>query len=104
MFKEKRSHKRVKKTIFFRVLSSGFKEQASVDVSLGGLLMESPAFLDIDNTVGLELILPNDQPIYCQGRIAWVYPVTKNAPSYKVGVQFLNLSPREEEKLKNTLL
>lgn len=119
MISNRRAHKRYKKAIFFRIVTPEPRELTSIDISLGGLLFESGTFCNVNQMLSLEIIIPNRKSIPCEARIAWVYPVQsqklrssgrglngvnpgkKTAPIYKVGLQFLNLSSRDQEKLKN---
>jgi len=110
MISNRRAHKRYKKAVFFRIITPEPRELTSLDISLGGLLFESGIFYDVNQTLPLEIIIPNRKPIPCEARVAWVYPVQSQKLRfsgrglngvYKIGLQFLNLSNRDQEKLKN---
>jgi len=103
MYREKRIDKRVKKQIFFKVLSDNSKEQSSIDISLGGLLMESDKHYNINQLLQLELIIPNNKSILCDSRVAWVYSATRGEPFHRVGLQFMEMTSRDQEKLKNSI-
>ena len=103
MLKERRHAERVKKPVYFKLETNGMKERRSVDISLGGLLMESDKLLDVDEKIKIELIIPNQKSIFCQTRVAWAYPRTKNAVSYKIGLQFLGMSAKDMENLKDAI-
>ena len=101
MISNRRAHKRYKKPIFFRITTPKPEELESVDISLGGVLFESRKFYSVNQVLPIEVIIPNKKPVSCEARIAWVYPGIKNEPLYKTGLQFLNLSASDREKLKN---
>jgi putative two-component system response regulator len=68
----------------------------SVNVSTGGMFIETGNFLPVDTGLEIEFILPEpDKTIKCQGRVAWVNnPELMINPSLPVGMglQFLNIS------------
>ena len=68
----------------------------SVNLSTGGVFIESREVLPAETPLSLEFSLPGDnQPIRCRGRVAWVNtadrPVSSGLPP-GMGVQFLDLS------------
>ncbi len=97
---ERRRNKRVEKPVSFRMHPGELREQRSGNISLGGLVMESNRFYHINQSFSLELIIPNETPIYCNARVAWIYPRTRSVSIHKVGLQFLDISPHDQERLK----
>jgi len=100
MFTERRIHKRVKKSIFFRRPPFFLKEQRSLDASVGGLLMESTRFYELNDKLRLELLIPKEKSIHCEAKIVWIFPKVAGASLYKVGLQFLNMPLQDEKRLR----
>ena len=100
MHTERRAKKRTKKSVAFRVPSFGMEEQHSVDVCQDGIMAESSRFYDTNHEFDITLMIPGEEPIRCRARVAWIYPRTKDALSYKIGLEFLELSLAGQEKLK----
>jgi uncharacterized protein (TIGR02266 family) len=67
----------------------------SVNISTGGLFLETDDPLPVDTPLALEFTLPNRQlSICCTGRVAWVnHPVLLHKPDMAsgMGVQFIDL-------------
>lgn len=67
----------------------------SVNLSTGGVFIESGAVLPVETPLTLEFLLPGERAIRCRGRVAWVNdpqrPVSPGLPP-GMGVQFLDLS------------
>jgi uncharacterized protein (TIGR02266 family) len=68
----------------------------SINVSTGGLFIETDAPLSVDTPLSLEFSLPgHPTPVCCQGRVAWL-----NAPGHRqnprlpsgMGIQFVELA------------
>jgi len=97
---DRRLNKRVESSIVFHSGLCGFKKQYSMNISADGLLMEADKFHPVKKVFTILLAIPEGEPIDCKARIVWISPRTKDAPSYMVGVQFLNLSPEEKKRLK----
>ncbi len=68
----------------------------SVNISTGGVFLETDQPLPVDTPLSLEFTLPNlTSPVCCQGRVAWVNAaVEAKKPQLPtgMGVQFLDLS------------
>jgi len=103
MDSERRTYNRLRRSIFFRIPSLDLKVQPSVDISMGGLLIEMNKPCKEDANFDLELIIPNEEPISCSARVAWVYPKNRGATFYKTGLQFLNLTPKDQSRLKKVI-
>jgi uncharacterized protein (TIGR02266 family) len=60
----------------------------SVNLSTGGIFVETGSFLPIDTPLTLELTLPNkDRIIRTEGRVAWInHPDLKIKPNLPVGI------------------
>lgn len=68
----------------------------SVNISTGGLFLETDDPLPVDTPLSLEFTLPGRElPICCKGRVAWVnHPVLLHKPEMAsgMGIQFIGLS------------
>ncbi|RPJ00804.1 MAG: response regulator [Deltaproteobacteria bacterium] len=75
----------------------------SVNLSTGGIFIETEDFLAVDTPLILEFILPKkDNAIRTQGRIAWInHPELKIKPNLPIGigVQFLGTSLDDTEDI-----
>jgi uncharacterized protein (TIGR02266 family) len=83
-----------------RVLSS-----YSVDLSTGGMFIETKELLPIDSPLNIEFILPEDgRIIKCSGKVSWLnHPEAiknQNLPT-GMGLQFMNLSMDDIVALRN---
>jgi uncharacterized protein (TIGR02266 family) len=71
----------------------------SVNLSAGGIFIETGNFLTVDTPLTIEFILPNkDKTIRTEGRVAWInHPELKIKPNLPVGIgiQFLGTSSDE---------
>ncbi|MBE0598388.1 MAG: TIGR02266 family protein [Desulfuromonadales bacterium] len=76
----------------------------TVNLSTGGLFLETPIVLPVETLVTLEIALPAaEQPVSCKGRIAWVNaPGRRAKPGYPpgLGLQFLDLVPRDAMRMQ----
>jgi uncharacterized protein (TIGR02266 family) len=68
----------------------------SINLSTGGVFIETSDYLPVDTLLNIEFILPeNGKTIECKGRVAWVNHsellVNSNLPS-GMGLQFLDIS------------
>ena len=69
-------------------------------ISLGGMLTESGNPLEIESTMPMKLMFPQDKEITFQGRIASCLPIAGSDPeSYDVGVEFLEMSDTDKQIL-----
>ena len=77
----------------------------SVNLSAGGVFIETAEALAVDTPLTLEFSFPdNPQPIHCRGRVAWVNRgeplVCPNLPP-GLGVQFLDLNLADLHALRS---
>ena len=96
---ERRVNKRVKSPIIFHTTLCGLRKQRSINISRDGLLMESDKLHPLKKVFTILLTVPDSEPVDCKARVVWVAPRRKDACSYKLGIQFLDLSPEDKEKL-----
>jgi uncharacterized protein (TIGR02266 family) len=76
----------------------------TINVSQGGLFLESTRLLEVDSPLSLEFALPDsDHVIRCRGRVAWVNhpddPLKSHFPP-GMGIQFLDLTLTDMGKLR----
>ena len=78
---------------------SEFSNAVSNDLSLGGLNFVTDKFIAPRTSVGLEVDVLSRilSPI---GRVTWLSPLA-HSDRYKVGVEFLELDPREKNYLRD---
>ena len=79
----------------------------SVDLSTGGMFIETSELLPIDSPLNIEFILPEDSRIIkCSGKVSWLnHPESiknQNLPT-GMGLQFTNLSMDDIDSLRNFL-
>jgi len=79
----------------------------SIDLSTGGLFLETTLPLLLETPLDLEFILPGtDTTIRCKGRVAWANNPKLRRKSHLppgMGVQFLNLSLDDMNAIRNYL-
>lgn len=74
----------------------------TADVSLGGVAIYNvERYYDVEQVVYIELLLEDIPSIYCNARVISVYPHTKDASTYRLNMQFIDMSDADKEKLKN---
>lgn len=75
----------------------------TVNLSIGGLFLETPIVLPLETLLTLEFHLPETpEPVLCKGRIAWVNTACSRVkPGYPpgLGLQFLDLPPHDIARL-----
>lgn len=79
-------------------------DEYSINVSTGGLFLETPSVLQVGTSLTLSFQLPDPaRTIECHGRVAWVnHPemIKVQALPPGMGIQFLNLSLEELEAIR----
>lgn len=79
----------------------------SLNISTGGVLIETRHLLPVETRVFMEIVLPGAAaPIRCSGRVAWL-----NRPVWiqgdrlpgEMGVEFIDLSPGDKDSLQTYL-
>jgi uncharacterized protein (TIGR02266 family) len=76
----------------------------AINVSTGGVFIETATLLPVDTILAVEFILPqNVETIRCEGRVAWLNrPEQMMNPTLPIGMglQFLNLSPNHMKAIR----
>lgn len=99
---ERRSNKRFERVIYFRIIPSGMETQQVLNISVGGFCIAVSELHDISDIIDIKLFLLGES-LYCQGRVVWIYPTSRHADIRRIGLEFLNLSSQDQERLKNML-
>ncbi len=63
-----------------------------VNMSTGGMFIETSDLLPVDTLLKVELMLPGKTPITCKARVAWTngpHSLKKQSLPYGMGLQFL---------------
>ncbi|MFZ3137518.1 MAG: PilZ domain-containing protein [Thermodesulfovibrionales bacterium] len=69
-------------------------------LSLGGMLIESSHSLEVESTVPMELIFPEDKSIIFQGRVAsCLQKKGEDLVHYDIGIDFVNMTEKDKEIL-----
>lgn len=91
---EKRRYPRVKAPIYYRPASSLRDKRKVVDVSLGGMRINTHDYLEEKNLYPLEILLPNNRSIMVNTQVRWKKTLPPgSAANYDVGLEFINPSP-----------
>lgn len=98
---EKRRFKRITSRFSVEVSCGKGKAQAtqSIDISIGGICFIIARRVKTDEVLNVKLQLPQARtPVSLSGRVAWIRElqgVSKYAAQYKVGLEFINLQPKD---------
>ncbi|WP_305045821.1 PilZ domain-containing protein [Geoalkalibacter sp.] len=80
------------------------RQGMSIDLSTGGLFLHAAADVTTGTLLSIALHLPDRQPpLACRARVAWInQPESALKPRYPqgLGLQFLDLSPADRERLE----
>lgn len=76
----------------------------TINVSQGGLFLETTRLLQVDSPLSLEFALPDSENVIrCRGRVAWVNqpenPLKSHFPP-GMGIQFIDLTLSDLERLR----
>jgi Tfp pilus assembly protein PilZ len=76
-----------------------------VNISLGGVCIQSYETLSIGERFHLELKFPNDDTITCPVRVVWQHQLSSDAEEsqYEVGLRFTNLTDDASSQLETML-
>ncbi|PIU41906.1 MAG: hypothetical protein COS99_02955 [Candidatus Omnitrophica bacterium CG07_land_8_20_14_0_80_42_15] len=98
---ERREYLRVKKILPVIIHRPYFERDVeTIDVSLGGIAVcRAQRHYDISTDVYIELVLPEGDSVFCEAKVVWIHPNTKDADSYQLGLQFLDMKQSDKEKL-----
>jgi c-di-GMP-binding flagellar brake protein YcgR len=99
----RREHRRFKKNLAVVIHRPYLEKRVEAsDISLGGVALHNlERYYSVDETVYIELILEEKDHIYCNARVLSVYPHSKDASTYKLNLQFIDMSDADKEMLKS---
>ena len=76
----------------------------ALNLSYGGALLRTTANLQRGQTIGLNIHLPLfPQPVSVKARVIWVQSVFDESKTFDIGLEYLNISHSDKEKLTETL-
>lgn len=80
----------------------------SINLSHGGLFIETEKILPVETPLTLEFIIPGStEPLLCKGRVAWVNQAGGTGPKFEmpsgIGVEFFDLTQDDVARLKDFL-
>lgn len=102
---ENRPDKRVAARLSVRLIQGrrSILKEYSVNLSVGGLFLESEILLPEKTPLAIEFELPDSRYIYCSARVAWVndpqHLICENLPP-GMGIQFIDLNNEDMEALR----
>lgn len=102
---DRRKYPRYKKSLSV-VIHSPFTEDRleTATVSLNGLTVYNvQKYCNMEEILRLELVFPKGSSVFCNARVVSVYPQTKEASTYKLGLQFLDMDESGKQILKKYL-
>ena len=80
--------------------SKTFVSSYMLDISAGGVFIETEVPLPIDAPCALRLNIPGDQEIMdLQGHVVWIKQRSKSFPA-GMGIHFINVSPEQAMKIQ----
>ena len=84
--------------------SKTFVSSYMLDISTGGVFIETDAPLPIDAQCALRLNIPGDQEMMdLQGHVVWIKQRSNSLPA-GMGIHFINLSPAQADKIRDFIL
>lgn len=99
---DRRLYPRVNADVFLRPVGKETAERRkAVDVSLGGMCIESMDPLESGDRLELDLKLSAGPPVICTVEVVWVAKGTMKP--WMVGVKFVQLKPADRERLVASL-
>ncbi len=102
---DKRKFERLPSDIKSEVhFDDGMTYSKSVDISKGGLFISTPEPLHVGSEVSLSLQIPGEESVDIKGVVKWVresVDITRDeSDKIGMGIEFVNLSQKEQERLK----
>jgi hypothetical protein len=102
---ERRRHPRYHAPVLFRPAGAGsiYERRQPEDVSLGGLRVQSPEYLEPGIRLDVELLLPDQWLVICPAEVVWVKGSGEAAEAprseYVVGLKFVEMTPTDRNHL-----
>ena len=99
---DRRQYPRVNADVFLRPVGKETAERRkAVDVSLGGMRIESMDPVEVGERLELDLKLSAGPPVFCTVEVVWVDKGT--VKPWMVGVKFIQLRPSDRSRLAASL-
>lgn len=68
----------------------------------GTTIYNAQRYYDTEQVLYIEIILSEEEDsIFCNARVVSIYPHSKDSPTHKLNLQFLDMSDADKERLKN---
>jgi c-di-GMP-binding flagellar brake protein YcgR len=99
----RRQFPRFKKTLLI-IIHRPYNERRTetAEISIGGTTIHNAQrYYDTEQVLYIEIILEEEGSIFCNARVVSIYPHSKDSPTYKVNLQFIDMPDADKEKLKN---
>ena len=80
---------------------AGFMTDWAVNISKGGLFVNTRSPLEVGSEVKLILSLPDGNSSFdLIGRVSWVTPTSAGGPAPGMGIEFLDVNPEKRARLE----
>ncbi len=102
---DRRQYQRFKK-ILPVIIHRPYNERQieTVEISMGGTtIYNAQRYYDTEQVLYIEIILEEEDSIFCNARVVSIYPHSKDSPTYKLNLQFIDMPDADKEKLKNCI-
>lgn len=99
---ERRKYPRFKKTLpvtIHRPYNEAKTETADISL-IGCAIYNAQKYYEIESIIYMEMILPEEDSIFCNARVTSIYPRTKDSQTYQINLEFLDMSDADKEKLR----
>ena len=102
--KERRKYPRVLAPVFYRTPRLAAPKRQVSDLSLGGVRIFSDDPLEVGEQLALEFFLPDGSTVKALTKVTWIKEMPENAEAvFDVGMEFVELSEDDTDKLKKVL-
>jgi len=101
---ERRRYPRVMAPVFYRGQKHLSPKRRVSNLSLGGVRIFSDEWLGVGEKLALEFFLPDGSTVEAITKVAWIKEMPEEGEAvYDVGMEFLELSEDDMNKLKKVL-
>lgn len=77
------------------------RQTETADISVGGTaIYNAQKYYDTEQMLHIEIVLGGENSIFCDARVVSIYPRTKDSSTYRINLQFVDMSDDDKEKLK----
>lgn len=104
MFRMERNNRRVSVNTRLKMhLPAGLYETRVLNMSMGGLLVESQDLINVDEVIFMEIVFPDGKIAECEGKIIHNLPETIHTDNYLLRIQFSKIDEKNVEILRNAI-